>query len=165
MIAYFYIAVDDARCPQCRENKALSSTREAISKHTCIEEKEHSSQGALKYVGQKKGRKIYDQDIDYWTTEQEIITIEYLVTETCKYCSYTNQYNMKETEKGECIETARWTDVREVRKRVEPEPTYRGDSHTVVDESGRCYHRIPDSDVGSGGNVVKHNGNLYRENN
>lgn len=162
VIGYFYLKINDYRCPECRKDKALDVTREAVAEHTYIKEEEHASKGDTRYVGKNKGRKIYNQDIDYWTTEREITITEYLVTETCKYCGYTHQYNVKETQKGERVETDRWTDVRVVTRKIQkPQtPTYYGNYDTVRDENGRTYDRVEDTYAGS--DVIQHKGNKYK---
>ena len=162
IITIFYVAVENGRCPKCRKDNAFISKREEVAKHTYTKDGEKSSKGSKRYVGKRKGRKIYNQDIYFTATEREITITEYHVTDTCKYCGHIEEYNIKETEKGEIIETDHWTDVivTTVKIQKNTSPTYYGDDRSVTDANGNYYDRVGDYDIGS--DIIHHNGNRYK---
>lgn len=161
LIPIFGETVSDSRCPECHKDKALTSSRKAISQHTITEEKQHEKKGGLHYKGQKGNKKIYDRQLLYTITEQKIVTTEYEVTETCMYCNYMHRYTTSETTKGEIVEIATFEGSRTVTKNVDPQTTYsRCDSNTIQDDSGYYYDKIGDCDAASG-TVVTYNGDRY----
>lgn len=161
IIAYYHGAVENARCPECRNDNAIQRDRKPISIYTYIWEEDHAKTLGTRYVGKVKTKKIYHVELDCYTTETEITITEYLVTCHCKFCGYTYNFMTKETEKGEPVETDRWRDYRVKTKKIAPRPTYTGDNNTITDDSGTRYDRIGDCETG--GNIVQYQGKQYRK--
>jgi hypothetical protein len=156
-----YAEEDIHKCPKCRKEDAIVSDSTLISRHKELVERENVKTGDTHYAGQRKNKKIYNQDLHYWTTEQEIITEEYRVRQHCIYCNYTNEYTQTKKTKGDKVVTQEWDDSRQIRKSIPQEPEYRGDDSSIQDETGRSYHRTSDSDIGS--DVVSWRGNKYKK--
>jgi hypothetical protein len=161
LILVTYATEDAGKCPKCRKENAIVSESTLISQHKEIIEKDNVHAGDMHYAGRRKNKKIYNQDLHYWTTEREIITEEYRVREHCTYCNYTNEYTHTEKTRGGKVVTQEWDDSRQIRRSIPQEPEYRGDDYSIRDETGHAYHRTGDGDSGS--DVVSWKGNKYRK--